>query len=71
MCMTAPPPSAGRLGLRKEHEIVEILSWYNALDYVVLVHALLTLTTLFALLSAYATPFVLGHTLRMARATRL
>ncbi|KAH9935254.1 hypothetical protein B0H21DRAFT_825634 [Amylocystis lapponica] len=69
--MTALPPSAGSLGLREEHEIVEILSWYNALDYVVLVHALLTLATPFALLSVYATPFVLGHALRTARATRL
>ncbi|KAH9950549.1 hypothetical protein B0H21DRAFT_819023 [Amylocystis lapponica] len=65
------PPSAGGLGLcGEEHEIVGILS-HNALDYVVLVHALLALATPFALLSAYATPFELGHALRTARATRL
>lgn len=40
-------------------------------DYPVLVHALLVLTTPFALLSSYSTPFELTHALKLSKATRI
>lgn len=66
----ATPVSRGGVGVDGEQDIVGIFS-HNCLDYVVLVHALLTIATPIALCSAYATPFELAHALRTSKATRL
>ncbi|KAI0926941.1 hypothetical protein AcV5_007605 [Taiwanofungus camphoratus] len=62
--------SAGGLGLGAKNEIVGILS-HNCLDYIVLVHSLLYITTPFALISAFATPFELAHAFRTSKITRI
>ncbi|TFK52389.1 acetyl-CoA synthetase-like protein [Heliocybe sulcata] len=64
------PPEQGGAGLRPEHEMVGILS-HNCLDYTALIHSLLILTTPFALLSFYSTPYELKHALRLSQATCL
>ncbi|KZT12012.1 acetyl-CoA synthetase-like protein [Laetiporus sulphureus 93-53] len=65
------PTIEGGLGIgEKDGEIVGIFS-HNALDFPVLVNALLVITTPFALLSAYSTPFELAQSLRTSKATRL
>ncbi|KAJ3555619.1 hypothetical protein NM688_g2475 [Phlebia brevispora] len=65
------PPSQGGLGIDGANgEIVGIYS-HNCLDYIVLVHALLVITTPISLLSAYATPFELAHAMRTSKVTRL
>ncbi|PCH40151.1 amp dependent CoA ligase [Wolfiporia cocos MD-104 SS10] len=65
------PTSAGGLDIgASSGEIIGVFS-HNALDYATLVHSLLVLTTPFALLSAYATPFELAHSLRTSQATYL
>ncbi|KDQ62797.1 hypothetical protein JAAARDRAFT_30700 [Jaapia argillacea MUCL 33604] len=67
----ASPPSEGGLGLEPETgEMVGILS-PNCMDYIALVHSLLILTTPFALLSSYSTPFELKHAIRLSKATRI
>lgn len=40
-------------------------------DYITLVHSLLVITTPFALISAYSTPFELNHALELTKPTRL
>ncbi|KZT23392.1 acetyl-CoA synthetase-like protein [Neolentinus lepideus HHB14362 ss-1] len=60
----------GGAGLRPSHEMVGILS-HNCLDYIALIHSLLILTTPFALLSFYSTPYELKHALRLSQATCL
>jgi acyl-CoA synthetase (AMP-forming)/AMP-acid ligase II len=60
---------AGGLGLQPG-EVVGIMS-ENAIDYIALVHALLTLTVPFALLSSHSTPFELQHTLNLTKPSRL
>ncbi|KAF8887154.1 hypothetical protein BD779DRAFT_1672910 [Infundibulicybe gibba] len=66
------PVSAGGLGLRGgDHgEMIGIMS-ENAMDYATLVHSLLVITTPFALISSYSTPFELKHALNLSKPTRL
>jgi acyl-CoA synthetase (AMP-forming)/AMP-acid ligase II len=51
-------------------EMIGILS-ENCLDFPALVHSLLAITTPFALVSFYSTPFELKHALTLAKVTRL
>lgn len=64
----------GGLGLKggglESGEMVGIIS-ENSLDFPALVHSLLSLTTPFALVSFYSTPFELKHALTLAKVTRL
>ncbi|KAF9459208.1 hypothetical protein BDZ94DRAFT_1268837 [Collybia nuda] len=65
------PVSDGGLGLTGgEGEIVGIMS-DNSMDYITIVHSLLAITTPFALISSYSTPFELKHALELSKATRL
>ncbi|KAF8074103.1 hypothetical protein FPV67DRAFT_787638 [Lyophyllum atratum] len=65
------PISDGGLGIRGEDgEIVGIIN-QNSVDYITLVHSLLAITTPFALISSYSTPFELKHALQLSKATRL
>ncbi|TFK68984.1 acetyl-CoA synthetase-like protein [Pluteus cervinus] len=64
------PVAEGGLGLRGEDEIVGIMS-ENSMDYIALVQASLAITTPFALISSYSTPFELKHALNMTKVTRL
>ncbi|KAJ3484237.1 hypothetical protein NLI96_g5759 [Meripilus lineatus] len=65
------PASDGGLGLSGEAgDIVGICST-NCMEYITLVHSLLAITTPFALISAFSTPFELAHALRVSGATRL
>ncbi|KAK7444312.1 hypothetical protein VKT23_015324 [Stygiomarasmius scandens] len=65
----SPAVKAG-LDITAEEEIVGIMS-ENSFDYVTLVHALLALTTPFALISAYGTRFELLHAFKLSKVTRL
>ncbi|KAF5377931.1 hypothetical protein D9615_006730 [Tricholomella constricta] len=68
-----PASQGGQVGLRDGgggDEIVGIMS-HNSMDYVTLVHALLAITTPFALISSYSTPFELKHALQLSKVTSL
>ncbi|KAG5642539.1 hypothetical protein DXG03_002577 [Asterophora parasitica] len=59
------PISAGGLGLSGEAgDIIGI-------DYIAILHSLLAITTPFALISSYSTPFELKHALELSKATVL
>lgn len=65
------PVAQGGLGMRTEDgEIVGIMS-ENCSDYIALVHSCLMITTPFALISSYSTPFELKHALTLSKATSL
>ncbi|KAF5377817.1 hypothetical protein D9615_006732 [Tricholomella constricta] len=64
------PISEGGLGLSGEKEIVGIMS-ENSMDYITILHSLLAITTPFALISSYSTPFELKHALELSKATML
>ncbi|EMD40241.1 hypothetical protein CERSUDRAFT_112434 [Gelatoporia subvermispora B] len=67
--LSALPPDGG-LGLQPGKDMVGIYS-HNCLDYVTMVHALLTQTIPFALLPSFSTPRELVHLLQLSRATCL
>lgn len=54
----------------EDGEIVGIMS-ENCSDYIALVHSCLMITTPFALISSYSTPFELKHALTLSKATSL
>ncbi|KAG9227612.1 hypothetical protein CCMSSC00406_0000742 [Pleurotus cornucopiae] len=61
----------GCLGLRGDDgEMVGIMS-DNSMEYVSLIHSLIMITTPFALISSYSTPFELKHSLKLSGATCL
>ncbi|KAF4577266.1 hypothetical protein EYR40_009365 [Pleurotus pulmonarius] len=61
----------GCLGLRGDDgEMVGIMS-DNSMEYVSLIHSLIMITTPFALISSYSTPFELKHSLKLSKATCL
>ncbi|KAI0785238.1 hypothetical protein C8Q75DRAFT_333646 [Abortiporus biennis] len=67
----AAPVSEGGLGLSGDKgDIVGIFSM-NCMDYVTLANTLLAITTPYALISAFSTPFELVHALKTSKATCL
>ncbi|KAF5348471.1 hypothetical protein D9756_009591 [Leucocoprinus leucothites] len=65
------PVSQGGLGLKAEDgEIIGIVS-ENCMEYITLIHSCLMITTPFALISSYSTPFELKHGFTLSKATRL
>ncbi|KAJ3506882.1 hypothetical protein NLJ89_g6614 [Agrocybe chaxingu] len=65
------PVAEGGLGLSGEgSDVVGIMS-ENSSDYITLVHACLRITTPFALISSYSTPFELKHALSLTKVTRI
>ena len=65
------PVAEGGLGLRKEDGHVVGILGENSSEYITLIHGCLHITTPFALLSSYATPFELKHALTLSKTTHV
>ncbi|KAG2009620.1 AMP dependent CoA ligase [Coprinopsis cinerea AmutBmut pab1-1] len=65
------PSSQGGLGFSKENGDIVGIMMENSSDYIALIHANIALTTPFALISSYSTPFELKHALTLSKATAL
>lgn len=67
----AAPESAGGLGLSAEAGHMVGIYSHNCMDYVAMVNALIYIGVPISLLSAYATPYELAHSLKTSKVTHL